>query len=114
VASKAEVGEALARLLARLDGNEAHLRSAIPGHKVLRCHVPDLDSSWYAVINDGHVSRPTERPPDDGRVDVTLQVASDDLVDLVEERVSFPSAFLSGKVRVDASLADLLRMRNLL
>lgn len=114
MASKSEVGEALARLMARLDGNEANVRSAIPGRKVLRCRVPDVDSTWYSVIDDGHVSRPAEQPPDDGHIDVTLQVNSDDLIDLVEERTSFLSAFLSGKVRVDASFTDLLRMRNLL
>lgn len=114
MASMSEVGEALERLMARLDGNEANVRSAIPGHKVLRCRVPDVDTSWYSVIDDGHVSPPSEQPPADGQVDVTLQVNSDDLIDLVEERISFLSAFLSGKVRVDASFTDLLRMRNLL
>ncbi len=43
-----------------------------------------------------------------------LKLRSDDLIDLVEERTSFMSAFLSGKVRVDASLTDLLRLRTLL
>ncbi len=115
MADKAEVGEALVRLMARLDGNEANVRSAIPGRKVLRCRVPDLDSTWYSVIDQGHMSPPTEQLPGDGdRVDVTLQVDSDDLIDLVEERMSFLSAFLSGKVRVDASFMDLLRIRNLL
>lgn len=114
MASRAEVGAALERLMARLAGNEAHVRAAIPGRKVFRCHVPDLESTWYAVIDDGHVSPPAQAPPADGHVDVTLQVNSDDLIDLVEERLTFLSAFLSGKVRVDASFTDLLRMRSLL
>jgi hypothetical protein len=41
-------------------------------------------------------------------------VGSDDLVDLVEGRVSFLSALTSGRVRVDASIVDLLRLRSLL
>jgi hypothetical protein len=113
VASKAEVQRQLAALMARLDGNEANVRSAIPSRKVLRCLVPDLDAAWFSVVDDGHVSPPSETPPD-GPADITLRVHSDDLVDLVEGRVSFLSAFTSGKVRVDASIVDLLRLRSLL
>jgi hypothetical protein len=113
VATKAQVTKALERLMARLDGNDGAVRSAIPGRKVLCCHVPDLGASWFSVIEDGHVSAPVETPVPDA-VDVTLQVSSDDLIDLVEERTSFLSSFLSGKVRVQASMIDLLRLRTLL
>jgi hypothetical protein len=113
VATKAEVTKALERLMARLDGKHADVRSAIPGRRVFCCRVPDLGTSWFSVIEDGHVSPPVEAPVP-GTVDVTLQVASDDLIELVEERTSFVSAFLSGKVRVQASMMDLLRLRTLL
>jgi hypothetical protein len=113
VATKPEVERQLAALMARLDGNEANVRSAIPSRKVLRCYVPDLDATWYSVVDDGHVSPPTEASPD-GPADITLTVASNDLVDLVSGRVSFLSAFTAGKVRVDASIVDLLRLRSLL
>jgi hypothetical protein len=66
------------------------------------------------VIEDGHASPLLETPPPGERVAVLLELGSDDLIDLVEERTSFMSAFLSGKVRVDASLPDLLRLRTLL
>lgn len=113
MATKAEVERQLGELMSRLDGNEANVRSAIPTRKVLRCQVTDLDTAWYSVVEDGHVSQPTETPPN-GRADITLQVGSDDLVDLVEGRTTFLSAFTSGKVRVDASIVDLLRLRSLL
>jgi SCP-2 sterol transfer family len=114
VATKDEVTRAIERLMARLDGSEANVRSAIPGRKVIGCQVTDLDESWFSVIEDGHVSPPTEIPPPGEGVAVLLKLRSDDLLDLVEERASFTSAFLSGKVRVDASLTDLLRLRTLL
>ena len=113
MATKPEVKRQLAALMARLDGNEANVRSAIPTRKVLRCLVPDLGAAWYSVVDQGHVSQPTETPPN-GPADITLQVGSDDLVDLVEGRISFLSAFSSGKVKVDASIVDLLRLRSLL
>jgi putative sterol carrier protein len=113
VATKAEVERQLGALMARLDGNEANVRSAIPSRKVLRCQVTDLDSAWFSVVENGHVSQPSQTPPN-GQSDITLRLGSDDLVDLVEGRISFLSAFTSGKVRVDASIVDLLRLRSLL
>ncbi len=113
MATKSEVSRAIERLMARLDGNESNVRTAIPGRKVMGCYVPDLDASWFSVIEDGHVAPPTETAPPGERVDVLLKINSDNLIDLVEERISFMSAFLSGKVRVEASLTDLLRMRTL-
>ena len=113
MASKAEVERQLRALMARLDGNESNVRSAIPTRKVLRCQVPDLNTAWNSVVENGHVSQPTEAPSD-GPADITLRVGSDDLVDLVEGRISFLSAFSSGKVKVDASIVDLLRLRSLL
>ena len=113
MATKAEVERQLGLLMSRLDGNEANVRSAIPSRKVLRCLVPDLDSAWYSVVDNGHVSQPSEVPPN-GRADITLRVGSDDLVDLIEGQQSFLSAFASGRVKVDASIMDLLRLRTLL
>ena len=113
MASKAEVERQLGVLMARLGGNQAAVRSAVPGRRVLRCLVPDLGAAWYSVVEHGHVSPPSEASPN-GRADITLRVGSDDLVDLVEGRTSFLSAFSSGKVRVDASIVDLLRLRSLL
>jgi hypothetical protein len=113
VATKAEVERQLGALMARLDGNEANVRSAIPTRKVLRCLVTDLGAVWYSVVENGHVSQPSETQPN-GRADITLRLGSDDLVELVEGRTSFLSAFTSGKVKVDASIVDLLRLRSLL
>ena len=114
LATRAEVERQLQRLMARLDGNQDSVRSAIPSRRVLRCLVTDLGTAWYSVVEDGRVSQPTSTPPDGAGADVTLRIGSDDLVDLVEGRTSFLSAFTSGRVRVDASIMDLLRLRTLL
>jgi len=114
VASKTEVEQQLQILLGRLAENHDSVRAAIPERKVLRCHVTDLNAAWYSVIESGKVSPPSETPPHDGRVDITLRVSSDDLVDLIDGRLSFLSAFASGKVKVDASIVDMLRLRALL
>ena len=113
MASKAEVQKQLEILFKRLGENSDSVRAAIPDRKVLRCHVADLGADWYSVVENGHVSQPSEAPPN-GRADITLRVGSDDLVDLIEGQQSFLSAFTSGRVKVDASIMDLLRLRTLL
>ena len=113
MATRTQVEEGLLALLARLDANRDGVRAAIPGRKVLRCQVTDLDTAWCSVIEDGRVSPPVQAPPG-GRSDITLRVGSDDLVDLIAGRLSFLSAFASGRVRVDASIVDMLRLRALL
>ena len=45
---------------------------------------------------------------------ITVRVRSDDLIALAEGRLGFAGAWASGKVKVDASLTDLLRLRSLL
>ncbi|MDT0330323.1 SCP2 sterol-binding domain-containing protein [Nocardiopsis lambiniae] len=53
---------------------------------------------------------PAPRP----RVHVTVTVTSDDLVDLAGGRLDPARALLTRRVKVDASMGDLLRLRKLL
>lgn len=48
------------------------------------------------------------------RSQVRITVTSDDLVELAEDRLDTAKALLSGRVKIDASLGDMLRMRKLL
>ncbi len=80
--------------------------------RTLSCFIPDLDTTFSARLHQGRLLDLTsdERP----RAQIRLTVHSDDLVDLVEGRVRFPQAFAQGRVRIDASIRDLLRLRSLL
>ncbi|TDQ47541.1 SCP2 sterol-binding domain-containing protein [Actinorugispora endophytica] len=48
------------------------------------------------------------------RAQVRITVSSDDLVALSEDRLDFAKALLSGRIKLDASLGDMMRMRKLL
>ena len=48
------------------------------------------------------------------KADIRLTMASDDLVALTDGRLQFGSAWASGRVRLEAGLRDLLRLRKLL
>ncbi|HEU0129388.1 MAG TPA: hypothetical protein VFQ85_00170 [Mycobacteriales bacterium] len=45
---------------------------------------------------------------------IRLKASSDDLVALTKGELSFPAAWASGRVKVDASITDLLKLRSLL
>ncbi|GLU49383.1 SCP2 sterol-binding domain-containing protein [Nocardiopsis ansamitocini] len=58
----------------------------------------------------------TDRPVDPAakRAQVRITVSSDDLVELAEDRLDFAKALLSGRIKLDASLGDMMRLRKLL
>ncbi len=74
--------------------------------------VPDLDVLFSGRLHEGHLVDVTTDERDKAQIRVTI--ASDDLVKLVAGRLAFPQAFASGRVRIDASIRDLLRLRTLL
>ena len=41
-------------------------------------------------------------------------MTSDDLIDLTDKRIRFTQAWASGRIHLDASLRDLLRLRGLM
>jgi hypothetical protein len=48
------------------------------------------------------------------KADIRLTMNSDDLVALTEGRLSFGPAWASGRVKLEAGLRDLLRLRKML
>ncbi len=111
MATVEECEAALQRLVTLLHGADDSVR-AHADDRTVSCLVPDLDVVFSATLSEGSITELTteERP----EAQIRLTVASDDLVDLVDGRLSFPQAFGHGRVRIDASLRDLFRLRSLL
>ena len=100
---------ALADLLARV---EPDVRGRYVLDRSVSCKIPDLGVTWSArICEDGLIGLTTE---DDARAQLRLAVSSDDLIALVEGRQAFPVAFATGKLRVQASPLDLLKLRQFL
>lgn len=111
MATVEECEAALQRLAALLHGADDSLR-AQADDRTVSCLVPDLDVIFSAILSQGSITDLTtdDRPP----ARIRLTVTSDDLIDIVDGRLSFPQAFGSGKVRINASIRDLFRLRTLL
>jgi hypothetical protein len=115
VATREEVEQRLRDLIARLDHSDDGARSlgrALPERRVLALRVPDLDREYWTELHGGRLSELRDGPTEDPHIRVTA--SSDELVDLVDGKGSLFSAYMAGRVRIEAGLSDLLRLRKLL
>lgn len=112
MASEAECAEAfrtLAEMLASLDPD---LRQKYVLDRTVSCRVTDLGVTWTARVNlDGIQGITTTDEP---KAQVRLTVGSNDLLALVESRLALKTAFATGKLRIQASPFDLLRLGSFL
>ena len=112
MATEADCEKALQSLVDMLARVPPDVRAKYVLDRTVSCRVHDLGVTWSARLSgDGVVGLTTG---DDAKAQVRLSVGSDDLIALIEGRQSVPSAFATGKVRVQASPLDMLRLTNLL
>ena len=78
----------------------------------LSCYLTDLDTGFRAHLVDGKLEDITEGH--DPKAKIKLTSSSDDLVALTNGDLSFGSAWASGRVKIDASVFDLLKLRSML
>lgn len=114
MASKEDVEGRLDELIDRLAENDEAARAlgrSLPEPRILTLHVTDLDLTYWTELSNGTLGPLTEAQPSQAHIKITT--SSDDLVSLIEGGQSFFSAYVAGRVRVEASFADLLKLRKL-
>jgi predicted lipid carrier protein YhbT len=114
LASPEEVKTKLEELIARLSSSDDAARSlgrSLPERRVLAVHVSDLDADWWTTLEGGRMGELRAGPAEDAHIRVAA--TSDDLVRLIGGEGSLFSAYLAGRVRIEASFSDLLRLRRL-
>ena len=115
MASQPECEQALAALAARLADVPADVRSKYLVTRTLACRIPDLKIVFLASLGDGGIEQLRCQPGSDvDGAQVRLAAQSDDLVSLIEGRLSAPTAWATGRLKVEASVLDLLKLRTLL
>ncbi|WP_336208989.1 SCP2 sterol-binding domain-containing protein [Nonomuraea sp. LPB2021202275-12-8] len=115
MASVEECRAALVKLVAQFDEIDEEDRAKHVVERTVSCRVSDLHVVFYGRLHHGGLDPFTEGPPADGKpADVKLTIASDDLVALVDGELDLARALLGGRVKIDASFGDLLRLRRLL
>ncbi|MEU3976030.1 SCP2 sterol-binding domain-containing protein [Streptomyces bacillaris] len=115
MATMAECRSALRRLSDNLAAADGDVRSAAALDRSLSCHIKDLDITFAGRLADGRIEvlDTVEGPPRE-KAEIRLTMTGDDLVALVDGDLNFAKAWASGRVRLEAGLRDLLKLRSLL
>ena len=105
--------QAVAALVDRLAEVDPDLRRKYAVERTVCCRVTDLDIVVLARIDeDGTLAE--LQTADKGSAQVKLAASSDDLIALIEGRLGVPTAWATGKLKIDARMLDLLKLRSLL
>ncbi|MFD8202527.1 sterol-binding protein [Streptomyces sp. NPDC003470] len=115
MATTEECRAALEKLSDSMGGAEGDLRSATALDRSVSCHITDLDITFAGRMADGRIDvRETLEGPPREKAEIRLAMTGDDLVALVDGELNFAKAWGSGRVRLEAGLRDLFRLRKLL
>jgi hypothetical protein len=82
----------------------------------LSCRLPDLHQVVEGRLHDGAITDlhavPEDPPP--ARADIRLTMSSDDLLALTAGELEFAKAWATGRVKMEASIRDMFKLRALL
>ena len=111
MASEAECEAALRSLADALATVEPEVRRKYVVDRTVSCRISDLGVTWHAHLTDeGLVGMTAGQNKEAPKAQVRLTVGSDDLLALVGGRMAVPTAVATGRIRVQASPFDLLRL----
>lgn len=112
MATVAQCEAALTELARRLEEYPHEARREKIPDRTVELALLDLDVAFNACLRDGQlvdIRRGAVKKPN-----IRLTMTSDDLLDLTDKRIRFTHAWASGRIHLDASLRDLLRLRGLM
>jgi hypothetical protein len=112
MATKEACEAALLELAKRLDGVPDSMKRRHAVDRTISCHLPDLHITFTGRLSDGALCDITEEPLENAQIRLT--VSSDDLVAVTGGSLPFTNAWTSGRLRIEASMLDMLRLRAIL
>lgn len=112
MATVAEVETVLTGLLSRLGQLDPGTRSMLPSRRTIQARCPDLDLVHHAEWRNGRLT--VQDDPPSRRPDIRITVHSDDLMAIHRGELSLSRAYTANKIRIDAPMTDLLRLRAVL
>jgi putative sterol carrier protein len=112
MASVEECARAFHELAARLAAADPAARKRADFDRTLSCTLRDLDVTFAGRLHGGELTDIRE-VDGDAKAQVRMAMTSDDLIALVAGQLNMGSAWASGRVRIDAGVRDLLRLRTI-
>jgi hypothetical protein len=114
VATAEECRLALESLTGRIADLDPAERAAHLVDRAVSCHVPDLGVAFLTRLGPDGAAPVVQATGPDGSAQIRITARSDDLVALAADPGSFGRAWLTGRLKIEASIGDLLRFRRLL
>lgn len=113
MATQGECKGAIETLLGRLGEVDPDVRKSKLPDRTIGVQILDLDVVFIGDLKDGdivnvHVDDSEVRPQ------IRIVCAGDDLIRMTDGDLNFAHAWATGRVRIDAGLRDLIRLRNLI
>ncbi|HET9895721.1 MAG TPA: SCP2 sterol-binding domain-containing protein [Streptosporangiaceae bacterium] len=114
MATAHECRKALGSLTDRLSGLDAQTRAAKLADRTLSCHVSDLGITFITRLGPHGADPIAETQDRSVAAQIRFTAKSDDVVAIAEDPASFAKAWLTGRLKVQGSLTDLLQLRKML
>ncbi len=113
MSSAEECRTALQKLAGRLSELSPAERDQYFGNRTISVTVPDLDVTFVTVLGSGD-DPVREAAPGEPPADIRMTAKSDEVVALAEQPMNIARAWMSGRIKIEASMKDLFRLRRLL
>jgi alkyl sulfatase BDS1-like metallo-beta-lactamase superfamily hydrolase len=110
MASVEDCERAFHGLAARLADADPSARQKASLDRSLTCTLRDLDVTFAGQLRDGQLLDIRKVEKADGQVRMTM--TSDDLLKLVNGELAMGSAWATGRVKIDANVFDLIKLRS--
>src|SRR6516162_10097722 len=111
--SAEECRAALQKLAGRLSEMSADKREDYFGNRSVSVTIPDLGVTYATNLGAGD-DPVREVGPGDPPADIRLTADSDEVVSLAQSPMNIARAWMAGRVKIEASMKDLFRLRKLL
>ena len=105
--------EALQKLANRMSEVNPADRDEYFGNRSISVTIPDLGVTYATNLGTGD-DPVREVAPGDPPADIRLTANSDEVVSLAESPMNIARAWMAGRVKIEASMRDLFRLRKLL
>ncbi|MHB9862769.1 sterol-binding protein [Streptomyces sp. YIM S03343] len=110
-----ECRDALEKFSDNMRGAQGDARDAAALDRSVSCYITDLDVCFVGRMTDGRIVVDETLPGAPPRkAQIRLTMAGDDLLALVDGELNFAKAWGGGRVKLEAGLMDLFRLRKLL
>jgi predicted lipid carrier protein YhbT len=114
MATAGECRKALESLTARISEMKQEDRAAHLDDRTLSCTVSDLGITFVTRLGPHGANSVREATAADGAAQIRFTAKSDDVLSIADDPGSFARAWLTGRLKVEGNLLDLLRLRKLM